>query len=68
MFYMATEKLIPGIILAVMGIFFFMNNKNISKGAASFYQKFYTEKNLVVMFKIAGIILILGGIVLVFVK
>ena len=61
---MATEKLIPGIILIVIGILFFFNNKNMGKGASKFYRKLYTEKNMNVMFRIAGIILIIGGIFL----
>ena len=62
---MTTGKLIPGIILIVIGILFFFNNKNMGKGMAKFYRKLYTEKNLKVMLRIAGIILIVGGIILV---
>ncbi len=62
---MPIEKLIPGIILIVIGILFFFNNKNIGKGASKFYRKLYTEKNITVMFRIAGIILVVGGIILV---
>lgn len=65
---MATEKIIVGIILIVVGILFFFNNKNIGKGASKFYRALYTEKNLKVMFKICGIVLIVGGLILVFVK
>lgn len=61
---MATEKLIAGIILLVVGILFFFNNKNMGKGTYKFYRAFYTEKNLKIMFRAAGIILIVGGILL----
>ncbi len=62
------KELIAGIILMVVGIFFFFNNKNISKGAYKFYRVIYTEKNLKIMFRITGIILFIGGIILIFFK
>jgi len=62
------SKIIPGAILIGIGLLFFLNNQNIGKGAATFYKKIYTEKNLIVMFKISGVILILGGLALVFLK
>jgi len=65
---MATEKLIPAIILIIIGIIFFFNNKNMGKGASKLYRKLYTEKNLKIMFRIAGIILIVGGIILIVVN
>ena len=58
------EKLIVGIILMVVGIIFFLNNKNIGKGVYKFYQKMYTEKNLIILFKIFGIFLIIAGILI----
>ena len=58
------EKLIVGIILMVVGIIFFLNNKNIGKGVYRFYQKMYTEKNLIILFKIFGIFLIIAGILI----
>jgi len=61
---MATEKLIVGIILLVVGILFFFNNKNMGKGTYKFYRALYTEKNLKIMFRAAGILLIIGGILL----
>lgn len=51
-----------------IGVLFISNNKRMSKGAAVFYQKLYTEKNLLVMFKIAGAVLIGGGLLIMFVK
>lgn len=65
---MATERLIPAIILFVIGILFLFNNKNIGKGASKFYQWFYTEENLIVIFRIVGIILIVGGVLLLVLK
>ena len=65
---MDTEKLLIGIIFIGIGLLFFFNNKNIAKGAATFYQKLYTEDNLKIMFKAAGVILILGGLLLIFFK
>ena len=58
---MNKEKIIAGIILLAIGLIFFFNNENIGRGACKFYQKLYTEKNLKVMFKVAGVILILGS-------
>jgi hypothetical protein len=65
---MEISKLIAGIVLLGLGAIFFFNNKNIGKGSAKFYQWLYTEKNLVVIFKIVGIILIIGGLALIFLK
>jgi len=65
---MTTEKLIPGIILVVIGIIFFLNNKNISEGAFKFYRWLYTKKNLKIMFRAAGVILVIGGLILIFIK
>jgi len=65
---MDTQKLIVGIIFIGIGLLFFFNNKNIAKGAATFYQKLYTENNLKIMFKALGTLLILGGIVLMIVR
>jgi len=65
---MDTQKLLVGIIFIGIGILFFFNNKNIAKGAATFYQKLYTENNLKIMFKGLGIFLILGGLALIFLK
>ncbi len=62
------ETLIIGIVLTGLGLLFFFNNKNISKGAAWFYQKFYTEHNLKFIFRACGVILILAGLALIFLK
>ena len=65
---MDSSRIIPAIILFVIGLIFFLNNKNMGTGAAKFYQWLYTEKNLVVIFRIVGIILIVGGILLLVLK
>jgi len=65
---MATEKLIAGIILIVIGILFSLNNKNMGNGTSKFYKTLYTAKNLKMMFRIAGIVLIVGGVILMVVK
>ena len=65
---MDTQKLLVGIIFIGIGLLFFFNNKNIAKGAATFYQKLYTENNLKIMFKALGIFFILGGLALIFLK
>jgi len=62
------EQLIIGIVFIGVGLLFFFNNKNISKGAFIFYQKLYTEDNLKIMFRVCGLVLILGGFILIFVK
>lgn len=64
---MTNPRLIVGIILMVLGVFFFLNNKNVSEGAFKFYQILYTKKNLRIMFKLLGIFLILGGLALAFI-
>ncbi|MFC1742299.1 hypothetical protein ACFL3V_07225 [Nanoarchaeota archaeon] len=58
------EKLIAGIILAAMGVVFLFAYRQIAKGAAKFYKKLYTEKNLTIMFRAAGILLIIAGIII----
>ncbi len=63
---MEKETLLAGIILTGLGFLFIFKNRDIARGAAKFYARVYTEKNLKVMFKIAGIILILAGIILTF--
>ena len=60
------RELIAGIILVAIGMLFFFNNKSMGKGLAEFYRKIYTKKNMIIMFRIAGIILVVGGLVLVF--
>lgn len=65
---MAPEKLIIGIFLVGVGVLFFFNNINIAKGAYKFYKWLYTEKNLKVMFKVCGILLMIGGLVIMVLK
>jgi len=60
-----TGKLIASIILVVVGLLFFFNNKNIGKGASKFYKAFYTEKNLKVLFRIVGVILIIAAVIVI---
>ena len=62
------EKLITGIILMVIGILFFFNNKNMGNGTFKLYRKIYTKKNLAIMFRVAGIILFAGSLILIFIK
>lgn len=61
---MEPSKVIVSIVLMILGIIFFTNNKSIAKGASKFYQWFYTEERLKIMFRLVGIILVVGGIVL----
>jgi len=61
------KELIFGMVLFLVGLFFFFNNKNIGKGCASFYKRFYTKKNLTIMFKIMGFLLIVVSLILFFV-
>jgi len=63
-----TIKLIIGIVFMFLGLLFFFNNKNVSKTAAKFYRAFYTEKNLRIIFRIVGIILIIMGLVLILIN
>ena len=65
---MLSEKIIAGIVLASIGLLFFFNNKNISKGASKFYQALSKEENLKIIFKILGVFLVLEGIILILTK
>jgi uncharacterized membrane protein YdcZ (DUF606 family) len=62
------EQIIAGIILIAIGILFIFNNKNMGEGAAKFYKWFYTKERLKIMFRIAGIILVVGGLLIIFLK
>lgn len=59
------EKMIVGIIIIGIGLVFFFNNKKMGVGCAEFYRKLYTKKSMPFMFKAAGILLIIGGIILI---
>lgn len=61
---MVAEKVIAGIIFMILGILVFFNSKNIGKGASKFYQTICTAKNLNVIFKVVGILLIVLGVIL----
>jgi len=65
---METERIIVSIIFFILGFVFFFKNKKIGKSAAKFYKWLYTEKNLKVIFRIVGIILIVGGILILVLK
>jgi len=65
---MITSKIIVGICFLVVGLLFLFYNKNLGKGACGFYKKFYTEKNLIIMFKILGTFLFIMGIILAITK
>ena len=56
------SEVIVGIVLAALGLLFFFNNKNIGKGSYIFYKKFYTEKNLIIIFKFLGLFLFIMGL------
>jgi len=62
------KELIASIIFIALGALFFFNNKNIGEGAFKFYRWFYTKERLKIMFRITGIILIVGGLILMLVK
>ena len=59
------EKLVAGILLVVVGVAFLLWGKSMGEGAFKFYRVIYTKENLKIMFKAAGVILIVGGIILV---
>jgi len=65
---MEPKKIFIGIVMMCIGAIFFHNNEAMGRGMAKFYQKLYTEKNTIVMFKACGVILILGGLALMFIK
>lgn len=55
-------KYLIGTIAILAGLLLISFNRNISKGATKFYRRFYTAKNLRVMFIFIGIFLIFIGI------
>lgn len=57
--------LVAGIVMMVIGVLFFFNNRDMGKGMSGFYRMIYTKKNLVIMFKVAGVILFVGGFILI---
>jgi len=59
-----TEKLVIGIVLILIGLLFFFNNKNIGEGAYKFYRWFYTKERLMIMFRVVGILLVVVGVVI----
>jgi len=65
---MEPSKIIVSIILFAVGLLFFFNNKNMGKGCAKFYRKLYTPKNMTFMFRAAGILFIIGSILLLVLK
>jgi len=62
------KELIIGIVFIGLGLLFFFNNKNLGEGLSELYQKLYTERNLKIMFRACGVILVFGGLVLIFLK
>lgn len=61
---METGKIIVSIIFFALGLLFFFHTKGMRKGVAKFYQWLYTEKNLKIIFRIVGIILIVGSVLM----
>jgi hypothetical protein len=59
------KELIVGCLLVVVGVVFLFSWREMTGGAFRFYRTLYTERNLGVMFRAAGIVLIVGGVVLV---
>jgi hypothetical protein len=60
---MIKTNIILGIVMIGIGILFSLNNKNMGEGCAEFYKKLYTKKSMPFMFKAAGVILIVGGLI-----
>ena len=61
---MGNKEIIASAVLLIIGLLFLLNSKNMSKGTFKLYRIIYTKKNLNIMFKAAGITLILGAILL----
>jgi len=61
-------KIIAGLILIGIGAIFSLFKKDLAKGTSELYRKLYTKKNMTVMFTAAGVLLIIGGLILIFVK
>lgn len=60
---MAIQRLAAGIMLASIGVIFITNSKALGEGMAKFYKKLYTKKNAPYMFKAAGALLVIGGLI-----
>ena len=58
------NELVAGIVMLVIGVLFLFCNRSMGEGTFKFYRMIYTQKNLVIMFKAAGVILVVAGIVL----
>jgi len=61
-------KLVIGIVFIILGLLLSFRNKSVSKGASKLYQAIYTEKNLRIILRVVGIILVLVGLVLIFIS
>ena len=62
------KESIIGIVFIGLGLLFFFNNKNLGEGLAKFYRKLYTKHNSKIMFRACGVILVFGGLALIFLK
>jgi hypothetical protein len=61
-------KLVASVVLVLVGLLFFFNNKNMGEGMFAFYRKLYTKNNLKIMFRAAGVVLVVGGIMLMVIR
>ncbi len=59
---MVASKIIAGIFLAALGAFFFGNYKANARNLSKALQKYYTEKNLKIAFRVLGVILFVSGL------
>ena len=61
---MIIEKLIVGTLLTGIGVIFITKNKALGEGMAEFYKKLYTKEKMPFMFKAAGTICMVGGLII----
>ena len=62
------EVFVVGVLMIVLGLLFWFYNRGMGDWTFRFYKKIYTERNLVVMFRVGGLILVFGGLVLMVLK
>jgi len=64
-------EVIKGIVITGLGLLFSLGNKNLSKRTREFQQKFNTEHNLRIMYKLSGTALtalIIMGLIWIFIS
>ena len=62
---MATAELIIGIVLSILGVLFFLGSRKMSGGMSKVYQNIFKKRNMRIILKGLGVILLMFGILMV---